>query len=246
MKNDILLVSATQQEISELLKISDIKSETKSVSNKTLISAKINKTCYDLIITGPSVINAAHALTIALEKNRPKIIIQVGIAGIFRESKLKTGDIAIATKEKYIHTGIEAVPNYEAPDDLPFALIGETPSTKSGTYYFNKDYVKKTFQILSKTSLAKECTISKGLIITVSTITSTQKTTAHLSKTLSPLMEAMEGAASAHVASLYNVPFIEIRSGSNYVGERDKKQWDVPLASKRISQACASIIEKIF
>jgi futalosine hydrolase len=245
MKNDILLVSATKKEVSEILKISIINSEAQSFSNKTIISAKLNTVCYDLIITGPSVINAAHALTIALEKNRPKIVIQVGIAGIFKESKLNIGDIAIATEERYIHTGIEAIPNYETPGDLPFALIDKVPSTKSGVYYFNNDYVEKTFKLLSQTSLAKECNISKGLVITVSTITSTKKTATHLSKTFSPLMEAMEGAAYAHIASLYNVPFLEIRSGSNFVGERDKKKWDVPLASARISRAYAAIIENI-
>ena len=100
-------------------------------------------------------------------------------------------------------------------------------------------------EILINSDLAIECTISMGLIITVSTITSTQKTATHLYKSFSPLMEAMEGAAAAHVASLYNIPFLEIRSGSNYVGERDKKKWNTILASKSISHACASIIEKI-
>ena len=245
MKSDILLVSATKNEISELLKISEIKSEISTASNITIISAKLNKTFYDLIITGPSVINTAHALTIALEQNKPQIIIQVGYAGVFKGSDLCIGDIAIATQEKYIHTGVEAASNYATPDALPFELIDNTPSTKSGTYYFNKKHTDHAHEILINSDLAIECTISMGLIITVSTITSTQKTATHLYKSLSPLMEAMEGAASAHVASLYNIPFLEIRSGSNYVSERDKKKWDTILASKRISLACASIIEKI-
>ena len=245
MKSDILLISATKKEISELLKISEIRSETTSVSSKPIISAKINKTCYDLIITGPSVINAAHTLTIALTKNRPKIIIQAGYAGIFKEPNLLTGDIAIATKERYIHTGVESSLNYMVPDDLPFELIDKVSSTKSGIYYFNKKYTDHAYEILINSNLAKKCSIAKGLIITVSTITSTQKTAARLSKVFSPLMEAMEGAACAHVASLYDLPFIEIRSGSNFVGERDKKKWDTTLASKKLSQACASIIENI-
>ncbi|MCK5543509.1 MAG: futalosine hydrolase [Desulfobacterales bacterium] len=246
MKSDILLISATKKEISELLKISEIKSETTSASNKTIVSAKLNKTCYDLLITGPSIINAAHALTIVLEKNRPKIIIQAGYAGIFKESNLLTGDIVIATEERYIHTGVESSSNNITPDDLPFELIDKTPSTKSGIYYFSKKYTDQAYQILTKSNLAKECSISKGLVITVSTITSTQKTTTHLYKAFSPLMEAMEGAALAHVASLYKVLFLEIRSGSNYVGERDKKKWNTSLASKNISKACALIIENLF
>ena len=141
MKSDILLISATKKEISELLKISEIKSETTSASNKTIVSAKLNKTCYDLLITGPSIINAAHALTIALTKSRPKIIIQAGYAGLFKKSNPLTGDIVIATEERYIHSGIENSINYINPDDLPFELIDQVPSTKSGIYYFNKTEV---------------------------------------------------------------------------------------------------------
>ena len=246
MNNDILLVAATKKEIDYLLEISKIKSEISSPSGKTIISAKLNETKYDIIITDPSIINAAHALTIALEKTRPKIIINAGYAGIFKESKLCIGDIAIATEERYIHTGVESPSDYLSPHDLPFELIDKTPSTKSGLYSFNKKYTDLAYQILATNNLAKEYSISKGLIITVSTITSTQETTAHLYKTFSPLMEAMEGAALAHVASLYNIPFLEIRSGSNFVGERDKKQWNTSLASKNISKACALIIENIF
>ncbi len=245
MKSDILLVSATKNEISELLKISEINSEISTASNITIISAKLNKTFYDLVITGPSVINTAHALTIAIEQNKPQIIIQIGYAGVFKGSDLSIGDVAIATQEKYISTGVEAASNYATPDALPFELINNTPSTKSGTYYFDKKYTDHAHKILINSDLATECTISKGLIITVSTITSTLKTETLLYKSFSPLMEAMEGAAAAHVASLYNIPFLEIRSGSNYVGERDKKKWETILASKRISLACAPIIEKI-
>jgi futalosine hydrolase len=245
MESDILLVVATRDEVSDLLEISKINSEALSSSNKTIISAAINSTSYDLIITGPSVFNAAHALTIALEKRKPKIIIQAGIAGVFKESNLNIGDITIATEERYIHAGVEKAASYETPDNLPFELIDKISSTESGCYHLDKKYIEKTFQVLSNSRISNECRISKGPVITVSTITSEQTTASNLYKTFSPNMEAMEGAASAHVASLYNVPFLEIRSGSNYVGQRDKNKWNIPLAKKRISQALSSIIQNI-
>jgi futalosine hydrolase len=245
MKNDILLVSATKEEISALLNISDIKSETTTDSNKTIISAEIDRIGYDILITGPSVINASHALTIALERHRPKIIIQTGYAGVFKESNLKIGDISIATEERYIHTGVESHSSYMIPADLPFELIENAPGTKSGVYRFNKEYTDSAYQILLENCLAKRYSIAKGTVLTVSTITATQETATHLSKAFSPLMEAMEGAASAHIAALYNLPFLEIRSGSNYVGERDKTKWNTAIATERISFAIASVIKKI-
>ncbi|MCP3900971.1 MAG: futalosine hydrolase [Desulfobacteraceae bacterium] len=245
MKSDILLVAATRNEISDLLNISKINSEVVSCSNKTIIGANLNNINYDLLITDPSVINTAHALTVALEKNKPRIIIQAGIAGIFKKSKLNIGDIAIASEARYIHTGVESSSYYATPDMLPFNLIDKAPLSKSGAYTPDSNYADKANQILLKSDFSDDYSILKGTIITVSTITTTQKTTDHIYNTYSPLMEAMEGAASAHVASLYDIPFLEIRSGSNFVGERDKKKWDIPLASKRISRACGAIIENI-
>ncbi len=245
MQNDILIVSATEKEVTGLLENSFIHSREKTLSEKTFISAHLNDRPYDLIITGPSVINTAHALTIALERNRPKIIIQTGYAGIFPESGLCPGDITVAEKEQYIHAGVESTSGSVKLSHLPFPLVENMMSTASGTYSIDENYVKKAYAILLKTSLANECTISRGPVITVSTITSTLKTRTALFTTFSPLMEAMEGAASQHVASLYNIPFIEVRSGSNYVGDRDRKKWDIPLATKRLTSALCAIIDKI-
>ncbi len=59
-------------------------------------------------------------------------------------------------------------------------------------------------------------------------------------------MEAMEGAAALHVATLYHVPIIEIRAASNFVGERDKDKWDFPLACDRVRQICDVVIANEF
>ncbi len=245
MGNDILLVSATINEVSDLLKVSEITSETKLSANKVILSAVVNKINYDLIITGPSIINTAHGLTIALEHTNPKIIIQAGYGGLFKKATLKLGDIVIVNKEIYIHTGIESDSNHLKPDALPFELIQDKPATKSGIYCFTDKYTDLAYQILRTTSLARECFIAKGPGITVSTITSGQKTLSGLSKSFSPLVEAMEGAALAHIALLYNLPFIEIRAGSNFAGERDKSQWNTKLASKRLSLALITIMKNI-
>ncbi|MCP4020656.1 MAG: hypothetical protein GY729_02340 [Desulfobacteraceae bacterium] len=79
-------------------------------------------------------------------------------------------------------------------------------------------------------------------MITVSAITQSFEVAQTLYKTFTPLMEAMEGAGSAHVAALYGRPFLEIRSGSNIVGERNKANWDLPVASQNLSKACTILL----
>jgi futalosine hydrolase len=55
-------------------------------------------------------------------------------------------------------------------------------------------------------------------------------------------MESMEGAAAFHVAALYDVPIIEIRAASNFVGDRDKDRWDFAVACERVRQICETVI----
>ncbi len=244
---------------------------------------------FTILVTGVGVINAAHGLTVYLEnciKNHKHsgfdaargdlIIIQTGIAGFFKGSGLKIGDIAVATSETYIHTGVGInvadlqshssvngcdINNLSDKDlcycyplkPLPFDLVNNSPSSKNSHFTFDKDIVKIAF-IAIKNSLIKgikSCVeennlhIITGDFLTVSTITAAPEDANHLFKAFNrPCMESMEGAASAHIAALYNIPFIEVRAGSNPVGVRNKENWNIPLASQRASFAVKSIIEK--
>ncbi len=191
------------------------------------------------MITGPGVFNAVHALTVYLEKTTPAMILQTGIAGVFRQTGLDIGDVAIATQEHYIHTGTrtDSLEN----DPLPFDLIDTNPLSRKGIYPFEQDRVDRTHEILFRICSANKINIVKGPFITVSSITSSVKQADGLYSAFSPVMEAMEGAASAHIAALYGIPMIEVRAASNFVGERDKSKWDIDLATKQLGLACAGL-----
>ncbi|MEA1968819.1 MAG: futalosine hydrolase [Thermodesulfobacteriota bacterium] len=240
----ILILSATRMEISPLLKNVEVTSETVSAAGRRIISAKHGKREFKLVITGPGTINCAQALTGALEHQKPDIVLQTGIAGIFKETGLKLGDIGIADSEKYIHTGIENPRSSLALDPLPFDLIKENILTRKGIFPVNRELADQAYAILSEHFSKKKCQVIKGPFITVSAITSTQKKADKLFSLFSPCMEAMEGSAAAHVTALYKTDFLEIRAGSNYVGKRDKNRWDIPFAAKRVCQATALFLEQ--
>ncbi|MBU0465206.1 MAG: futalosine hydrolase, partial [Proteobacteria bacterium] len=186
-----------------------------------------------------AVFNAAHALTAYLEQTSPALVLLTGIAGIFRQTGGNIGDVAIATREHYIHTGIQTDGLENAP--LPFDLIDANPLTRKGIYLFEQDRVDHCHEILSRSVLSNKVNIIKGPFITVSSITSSFKQADSLYSAFSPVMEAMEGAACAHIALHYDIPIIEVRSASNYVGERDKSKWDIELAAKQLGWVCALI-----
>ena len=56
----------------------------------------------------------------------------------------------------------------------------------------------------------------------------------------------MEGAAIAQLCALYNVPFLEIRGISNIAGIRDKRKWNLKLASQNSQTAALEAIKGIY
>lgn len=257
MSPDLLIVCATRFEMASFL--SAFPGETRSLGPHGLstISGGVGSKTYELLITGPGVFNTIHALTAYLEirfshagkdskpaqpkpnLSKPNLIIQTGIAGVFKESGLKVGDVAVATREHYLHTGVESTSVVNTP--LPFPLIENRPKSAQGIYPFNDSLVDDVYQCLTSTKGAEALDIGKGPFVTVSTITSSFESAGRISKAFGSVMEAMEGAACAHVAALYGIPMVEFRTGSNFTGERDKDKWDMDLAVNGLGWALGSL-----
>jgi len=120
-------------------------------------------------------------------------------------------------------------------------LIEQNLKTRKGIYSFDQDQVDHYHDILCRKGQSNKINITKGAFITVSSITSSGKHADRIYSAFSPVMEAMEGAACAHIALLYDIPIIEVRSASNYVGERDKSKWDIDLAAKQLGWVCGCV-----
>jgi futalosine hydrolase len=56
----------------------------------------------------------------------------------------------------------------------------------------------------------------------------------------------MEGAALHYVARESNIPFIQIRAISNYIGERDKANWQMKLAIDNLNQTLLNYIDSLY
>lgn len=235
MNSDILILCATKLEISPYLQTL-IPCDTEQIGHELPIySARFQRQRIRILITGPGVFNTARALTVCLEKYRPDLIIQAGIAGVFKETGLSIGDSVIATSERYIHVGIQS--DNAMPKPLPFDLIEGEMTTKEGFYQFNPRIVDEYYTNI----LRQKIPLEKGAVITVSTITSSFEQAGMIYNACSSKMAAMEGAAAIHVAFLYRIPILEIRSASNFVGERDKTKWNVEKAAYNLSEILACI-----
>jgi futalosine hydrolase len=189
-------------------------------------------------ISGMGKANAAHAVTILIEKFSPSCIINFGIGGAYPSSVLKSGDIAVASKEIYADEGVML------KDGLHSLKVTGIPLLKTrGRRYFNEFPVDKRLSSLVLKASGKVAFARSGIFLTVSACTGTSQRAEELSEKFSPLCENMEGAAVAHICCLYGIPFAEIRGISNSVEDRDRGKWDVKLASENCQKAVFRLLE---
>lgn len=248
MKPDIVILSATPIEAGPILSRIDQVKTTETRSGNKIYTGQLGKTRSDLLLTGPGVFNAAHALTAYFESLEPELwpdlVLQTGIAGVFRESGLKVGDLAVATKEHYVHTGVASGNIIQKP--LPFPLVESVPSSRSGMYYCSETLTDPIIDRLRSMKDKLNGQIVPGFFITVSTITASFKSATQIYSEIAPVMESMEGAASAHISAIYNVSFVQIRGASNFTGDRNKSNWQIDLAAENVAHACHEVFKNGF
>jgi futalosine hydrolase len=55
----------------------------------------------------------------------------------------------------------------------------------------------------------------------------------------------MEGAALHYVCLMEEIPFLQIRSVSNLLGDRDKKGWKLKEAIEELNESLIALIQKL-
>lgn len=241
MKPDFTIACATKAEMLHFLERYPADQQQESATGISVFTTDLGRTRYDILVTGPGVFNTIHSMTQYLETHTPQMILNTGIAGAFNQSGLKLKDIAVAESERYIHAGVEN--DSPVPLPLPFELLPGCKDSATGRYRFDPLLVDSVFQRLVSAFSKTGHFVKKGKFITVSTITATDETAKKIFGSFLPLAEAMEGAACAHVAALYNIPFIEVRSISNFVGRRDRSNWEIKGASEQLTRICETLLQ---
>jgi futalosine hydrolase len=155
--------------------------------------------------SGIGMLAASFALTKLSLEDKPDLIIQVGIAGTF-DTHLDLGTVVTIQEETIGDLGVE--------EDGKWKDLFDMKLEKSSYHPFEKR--KLPNQWLSKYNLLGLKEVSG---ITVNEISTNPDRIQKLIKKYNPTIESMEGAALHYVAREMNIPFIQIRSISNYVGE---------------------------
>ncbi len=161
----------------------------------------------------------------------PSLIIQVGIAGCF-DKKLPLGKV-FAVKDDFAgDIGVMENKVWKDLFDLKLDKANDAP------------YEKKSLPNpwLSQYNLLKLPT-KKG--VTVNTISTDKNKIDLYSGRYKATLESMEGAALHYMGRDLNIPFIQIRAVSNYVGERNKAKWNMQEAIYNLNETLLQYLDAL-
>jgi futalosine hydrolase len=188
-----------------------------------------NKTI-DLLITGVGVPSTLFQLQKAIFSLQPDIIIQAGVAGSFSNS-LSLGQVVLVKQDAFGDIGMEENKEFTPIFKSNFADANEFPF--SDGWLINPS---KLFSV-SKLKNVKAITVNK---VSDSEVQKNQSII-HFS----PEIETMEGAAFHFIGLHQKIPFIQLRSISNTVGERDKSKWELKESIGNLNKELEILVELI-
>lgn len=222
------------------------------IAGKTVCKGKLLNTGILLMNTGIGKVNAAHSATGIIEKFPVRGIINLGVGGAYPGSGLEIGDIAVALREIYGDEGVISSKGWKNLKSIGIPLVQTGRKKYFNEFPLDKKFAQKTLDLmppnppqLSCESKKRGCRVKSGNFITVSSTTGTHKRAVELKKRFNAICENMEGAAIAQVCAIYKIPMFEIRGISNIAGIRDKRKWDLKLASENCQKLLLKIIGSI-
>jgi futalosine hydrolase len=185
-----------------------------------------------ILTAGMGKTNAAHALTALIESEEVRGVIGFGVGGAYAGSGLGVGDIAVATEEVYGDEGVETPTGWISTEGIGIPLL---PRSDAPCYnHFPLDSALAASAAAALRSAGFRAV--SGPFVTVSTCSGTTERGARLATRFDAICETMEGAAYAHVAALYDLPYLEVRGISNLVVDRDLAGWRLREAAEAAAQ----------
>jgi len=181
--------------------------------------------------TGVGMLSTCYFLTKLIFEQKPDVIIQAGIAGSF-DKTIALGSVVAVKEECAGDIGVEENGLFNDVFDMKFEDANALP-------YTNKMLVNPHLSQLNLLGLDEVA----GL--TINEISTRRKRIEQLKSKYNPVVESMEGAALHYVGLQMQVPFIQIRAISNYVGERDKAKWGFNDALENLCKTTLRYIDML-
>lgn len=185
----------------------------------------------DVLITGIGLTAATYHLAKQLRLKQYNLVIQAGVAGCFNK-KLNLGSVVVVSRDAIADQSVIELKQLKTLFDLKLVPADQFPYTKSWLINPHKEWLKKTKLKQVKGISVNEITTSKSKI-------------GFYEQAFNAVTESMEGAALHYTCLMENVPFIQLRSMSNYIGERNKKNWNMKESIVHLNNELIQFVKQL-
>ena len=170
---------------------------------------------------------AAAVVAGELAVNKYDLVLNIGVAGSF-DKTVALASLFYVETDSIADLGVEMGQKF-----IPITQLG-LARQEDIQLMANPGDFKQRFEHLPK-----------AIAITKNTGSGRVSIISYLQRQFKPKLESMEGAAVFYAATLFKTQCIQIRSVSNYVGERDKRKWDLKGAVENLSGFLVEFLESI-
>jgi futalosine hydrolase len=195
-----------------------------------------NKTAFvdinvDVLLTGAGLTAATYSLTRQFQLKRPDMVIQAGIAGCF-DRTIPLGSVLAVKQDCIADEGVLEKGQLKTLFDMGLASPNHPP-------------YKKGWLVNPDNGIFKRNRYKAVKAISVNQVSAGKQVIGLYQKKFNPVVESMEGAALHYVCLSENIPFLQLRSISNYTGERNKSKWKLKEAVSSLNNELIRLLESL-
>ena len=185
----------------------------------------------DILISGVGVPSTMYHLQKRVQQVDYDFVIQAGIAGTF-SNDIDLGETVFVKQDTFGDLGAEEKRTF-------------TTFFKSGLINAHEFPFADGWLINNAGGLLKNATLKWVKAVTINKVSDSFLQKIQLVDAYNPQIETMEGAALHYLCLQEDIPFIQIRSISNQVGERDKSKWKMKEAVENLNIELTSLINNL-
>lgn len=213
----ILVVAATSKEIMPVL-------DYYSVHPTNGLLKSNSTTTPDFLITGVGAIATTYHLTKVLSENTYDLVLNLGICGAYPRT-VPIGQTFLIKRDCFADIGAE--------DGDDFILLTQLNNVYSDTI----GWLYPLAEIQTE--------LPKATSITVNTVTGNERSKNRWKDYYNPDIESMEGAAFFYTCLKEKAPSIQLRTVSNYVGNRQEACWNIDVALEKLNNDALHVLRNL-
>lgn len=201
-----------------------------SATEMEIAATRTERDGLQYLITGVGSPACSYHLQEALKNNSYDLVIQAGIGGSF-DNKLEMSTVHVIKKDVFADLAIYENGILKTLFDVGFAEPNQQPYTNGW--------------LVNESAILSQISLPLANAITVNMVTDKMETIEMYRQSFHPMIESMEGAAFHYVCLQKQIPFLQIRSISNVVGERDKSKWKIKESIRSLNETLIQIVDAL-